>query len=148
MIARFASTCASWTRYSPEAYLSDSAPDNAAGTFSASAAIAASSTRCDADLHRLLRLGRAHRASGPHHLRRRGGAAGEDVGGPKPTSAHAGHRRLAALHDLVGREVLNVRGDLPRVPEWIGNNAEAVAPELVFDRHFHRRARVERVLDD
>src|SRR6266540_3485289 len=70
-----------------------------------------------------------------------------DAGGP-PGSTHAGHRRLAALHDLLGREVLLVRGDLPLVPERIRDLAEAVAPELVLDRHRHGRARVDRLLND
>src|ERR671929_163251 len=43
-IARFASTCARWTRYSAEAYVSPTAPPSASGIFSAAAAIAASST--------------------------------------------------------------------------------------------------------
>ena len=35
MIARFASTCARCTRYSPDAYVSPIAPESASGTFAA-----------------------------------------------------------------------------------------------------------------
>src|SRR5437763_8104442 len=44
VMARLASTCARWTRYSAEAYVSPTAPPSASGTFWAAAAIAASST--------------------------------------------------------------------------------------------------------
>ncbi len=110
------------------------------------------------DARTLIRLSMSYQAEGP--LEAVGSAAGlderrvrgdlerfKDAGGP-PGSTHAGHRRLAALHDLLGREVLLVRGDLPLVPERIRDLAEAVAPELVLDRHRDRRARIDRLLND
>ena len=41
-----------------------------------------------------------------------------------------------------------MRRDRPRVAERISDRAEAIAPELVGDLHRHRRARVDRALDD
>src|SRR5215207_1762566 len=61
----------------------------------------------------------------------------------------AGHLRrplFGALLHLLWRNVLDVRGDRPRVAEGILDEAEAVAPEHVVRLHQRRRAGVDRLL--
>src|SRR5829696_4273016 len=61
----------------------------------------------------------------------------------------AGHLRrplFGALLHLLWRNVLDMRGDRPRVAEGILDEAEAVAPEHVVRLHQRRRAGVDRLL--
>ena len=69
------------------------------------------------------------------------GAASDDVG---PLLHHLRH----AAVDLLGRHVLDVRGDGPHVAEGIDERAAAVAVELVHDRPLLRGARRERLPED
>jgi hypothetical protein len=63
-------------------------------------------------------------------------------------STHGCERVPGACLDLLGREVLDARRDLPHVPERIDDLAESVAPELILGLHRDLRAGIRRGADD
>src|SRR5215216_401814 len=69
-------------------------------------------------------------------------------GASEPSAAHLSHRLPAALGDLLGRQVLDVCSDRPRVAERILDGAEAVAPELFRDLHQNLGAGIDCLLHD
>src|SRR5688572_18346113 len=59
------------------------------------------------------------------------------------SSTAALHRLFAALADLLHRELLDVRGEVPDVAERVLERAAAVAIELVLERLLHGGARLD-----
>src|SRR5688500_17073151 len=60
---------------------------------------------------------------------------------------HAGEKDLRPLFEFGLGQLLLARGDPPGVARGIGDDAAAVAPELIVDWHLHRGARVDGALE-